>query len=742
MCLSHRILCFLQAAHRPNEWAVRGGLLVRLQSLTLGVALPLMHALTASAAEQQLTIDVVVNGREDGVTETLLRFRGYDAGETEGGTARDELCPVYTFDRDSDEEPSYRGTDFPYIKVSGELAFDQVGWKTDEYRVDTGLFSKGADNHLLLDGKPLYRYKDCPSDAYSIPWPSPYRFEMTGSSTWDTGQFYAVKHDGSSWKKTYNPVVAVAVPNEATKRLLADRFNDPSYGSEKNQGFAATMTLSDADIGRYHAFFDDIKQVFGAYRNWHTVILDPDGSDEENAPVFRLLEEIGYSNWDEDIRQNGWTTQKAVDKSSCLTGSDPNGTPVEAKSNFVTHSLCIMWKKQYTGEDEYFYHQMLQLPVLPEGEYYHQWLNDVGLWDGLYHEYFHHYQRAHTLERWMGLDNAEFDFPERNVNVPWWWIEGAGQFFAWYGRDHWRKIDHLAYLDPDHAKYEGYWETLDWDIPAPNSGSHYASLDEHFDWVIEQLNSSFFFAASQVQNTPNKKMGLINAGVAEGENCKDWEASPEDGWYAFDARRSYEGQGSCTLIIFAAGTQFIAHKSSWQVALRDIPADYYELGFWGSIEKHLGLTELEFYAEFNALLRSVDANTIDEAYAPPGWKIPDEDMAKVVDFQGIGFYGKEESSSEVDADNSPEATFNRLLGSVLDASTSGSASGIFTDKNDSESLSGSRPSQEVTAIEVAGEDSQAGSKPSPREIPGLSNLALFILSGAVFLLGMRKLRPA
>ena len=734
MCLSHRILCFLQAAHRPNEWALRGGLLVRLQSLTLGVALPLMHALNASGADQQLTIELLVN--ESSVTETFLRVSGYDTGDTAGGTAQDELCLIYTFDRDDGEDPSYEGTDFPYIKVTGTPSWDITGWEADDYPIDTSMFSKGGDNHLLLNGRPLYRYKACPSDPYSIPV---YSLDMSGSYTWDTGKFYAVKHDGRSWRVVYTPVVAHAVPNAATERLLADRFNDPSYGSAANQGFAAASTLSDADVDRYDAFFSNVKRVFGAYRNWNTVVLDPDGSDEENAPVFRLLEEIGFSNWDEDITQNGWTTQKALDKSSCLTGSEPNGGPLEAGTDFAKYSLCILWTWNFTKEDVYFD----QFPPLPEGEYYHQWLNDVGLWDSLYHEHFHHYQVVHGLDRVTGFDNTNFDLPEQSVLAPWWWLEGAGQFFPWYGRDHWREIDHLAYLDPDNPEYERYWETLDWSIPAGNSGNNYASLDDHFQWTIDQLNASFFFAASQVQDTPNKSMGLMNAGVAEGENCKDWEASPEDGWYAGDDRRSYEGQGSCTWIIFAAGTQFIAHKSSWQVALRDIPADYYELGFWGSIEKHLGLTELEFYAEFNALLRSVDANTIDETYAPPGWKIPDEDMAKVVDFHGIGFYGKEEeSSSEVDADNSPEATFNRLLGSVLDASTSGSASGIFTDKNDSESLSGSRPSEEVTAIEVAGEDSQAGSKPSPREIPGLSNLALFILSGAVFLLGMRKLRPA
>lgn len=623
-------------------------------------ALCLIYTSASYSAEQVVTVNLLVNNG----TETILRLRGYDAAETEGGAATDELCPIYTFDRDTTEEPTYEGSDFPYIKVSGEISWRQLG--DTKFEVDTSIFSKSSEDHLLINGKPLYRYKECPADPFSLPLKE---IEMTGSSNWEKGQFYALKHDGRSWRSVYTPVVAHAVPNEATEKLIADRFNDPTYGSGENQGFAAASTLSDADVGRYHAFFSDIKQVFGAYRNWNTVVLDPDGSDEENAPVFRLLEDIGFSNWDEDITQNGWTTQKAVEKSSCLTGSDPNGFPLEAKSNYVKHSLCILWTWNFIKEDVFFD----QFPPLPEGEYYHQWLNDVRLWDGLYHEHYHHYQIVHGLDRVTGFDNTNFDFPEQSVLAPWWWLEGAGQFFAWYARDHWREIDHLAYLDPDNPEYEGYWETLDWSIPAPNSGNNYASLDDHFQWTIDQLNSSFFFAASQVQDTPNKSMGLGNAVVAEGENCKDWEASPEDGWYAGDYRRSYEGQGSCTDIIFAAGTQFIAHKSSWQVALRDIPADYYELGFWGSIEKHLGLTELEFYAEFNALLRSVDANTIDETYAPAGWKIPEKEMAEVVDFKGINYFGKITDSAPptstddtppTSTDNTPPNLFNRLLDSV------------------------------------------------------------------------------
>ena len=145
-------------------------------------------------AEQQLTIDLIVNYST--TIETTIRIRGYDVGETEGGDATDQSCPIYTFDRDTAEEPHYKGTDFPYIKVTREITWNQVG--NTDFLVDTSAFSKSNEDHLLINGKPLYRYKDCPADAYSIPL---HQIEMSGSSTWDRGYFYALKYDGSSYQK-------------------------------------------------------------------------------------------------------------------------------------------------------------------------------------------------------------------------------------------------------------------------------------------------------------------------------------------------------------------------------------------------------------------------------------------------------------------------------------------------------------------------------------------------------------
>jgi hypothetical protein len=158
--------------------------------------------------------------------------------------------------------------------------------------------------------------------------------------------------------------------------------------------------------------------------------------------------------------------------------------------------------------------------------------------------------------------------------------------------------------------------------------------------MVATQNKSFFFAASQVQNTSNKLGGVGNGGVDDDDNCEGWVASHSNTtYYPDDSRYEYEpGQRSCWAIMFVAGPHFLAYKSSWQAALRDIPADYFELGFWGSVEKHTGLNQQQFFDEFKALLRSVDAESIEEDYAPEGWKTPNMPMTTVVDFMTIDYY--------------------------------------------------------------------------------------------------------
>ena len=98
-------------------------------------------------------------------------------------------------------------------------------------------------------------------------------------------------------------------------------------------------------------------------------------------------------------------------------------------------------------------------------------------------------------------------------------------------------MEYFDYLNPDSPNYAGYWESLDtWDsIPVPNSAGPYSSLAEHIAYEIKMHNSSFFYAASHVQNDPRKPECAFIMCIAPDESCEDWEASPEDMWWAFDS---------------------------------------------------------------------------------------------------------------------------------------------------------------------------------------------------------------
>ena len=73
----------------------------------------------------------------------------------------------------------------------------------------------------------------------------------------------------------------------------------------------------------------------------------------------------------------------------------------------------------------------------------------------------------------------------------------------------------------------------------------------------------------------------------------------------------------------------MAYKSSYKTVWIDIPNDYYEIGFWGALEKHLGLSEQEFYDEFNAFMRSGNVGS----KPPKGWKPRDQEISKYANFK-------------------------------------------------------------------------------------------------------------
>ena len=364
----------------------------------------------------------------------------------------------------------------------------------------------------------------------------------------------------------------------ATQKLLLENFNQPQ--SDPAQWAIFSLDVTTAMQDRYAETMAAIKKSFGGYMNWNYMVLNESGTDSDNEPVMQRLTELKYNGW-----EDGYTTQELKDVSSCLGGAAPNG--YERDADYEPHSTCMVWKGFLEQS-----HALFDPNYQPE-----QWQIDLeATAQSLQHEYFHHYQRAHALDR--GLDDA-----------PWWWIEGAAMAGEmWWLRGVWDKLSYLK----DSAEVGTY------------------ILDR-----LESDKKSFWFNLQRIQKRPPilEPNGHLNSDI---DDCYDWKLSQvhSDGY-----PDSYN-QGGCefTMAPFAP-IRFMAYKSSWQAVLRDIPADYFEHGFWGALKIHTGLNEQEFYDEFNAFMRSTNWEDIEQTYAPQGWNTPDESIETHVDFLSIKPFG-------------------------------------------------------------------------------------------------------
>jgi len=204
---------------------------------------------------------------------------------------------------------------------------------------------------------------------------------------------------------------------------------------------------------------------------------------------------------------------------------------------------------------------------------------------GLAHEYFHVYQRAHALDR--GLDyQTDRDNPETTVQAPRWWIEGAAVLFQ-------------------NAWFEQNWNSL----------SDFSGLS----WNNVAVSIQEFSSASLLKEV---RRGILDSPGYNQTGC-------DPGWTMSYIEEDADTSSRCKGKYMA--TTYLAHITSYKTIWIDIPQDYYDLGFRGAFEKHVGMTNQEFYDSYNEFLRS--GNPEDEP--PIGWGTPDKPISEYADFLSI-----------------------------------------------------------------------------------------------------------
>ena len=212
------------------------------------------------------------------------------------------------------------------------------------------------------------------------------------------------------------------------------------------------------------------------------------------------------------------------------------------------------------------------------------------------HEYFHHYQKVHGLER--GLSHTYFgsETPESTVQAPPWWIEGAAVAFqnAWY-KSNWQSLSFL----------EG--EPYENDVDASTTDVNVSIGD--------------VATAKAYKNARQMVRGTLPEDEMRGGCTADWSMTVIE-----EERSTWTG---CDAAIMAVS--YLAYLTSWKTVWIDIPQDYYDLGFWGAFEKHVGMTNQEFYDGYNAFLSTGDP----EDDPPAGWTHPEGPISAYADFWQI-----------------------------------------------------------------------------------------------------------
>jgi len=333
-----------------------------------------------------------------------------------------------------------------------------------------------------------------------------------------------------------------------------------AIGRDNSAEFVGSLDIPEGIKERFDKAQANISSVLGSYPNYIYVAYNRNGTEADAQPVFDRLTEVEF--WGEGEE----AIQQLIDRQSCLGGSNPGGYRT---AETTPYSICI--------ENLAF----IENPwgATPPRSYSSLWLHYA-------HEYFHHYQRVHSLDR--GLDfQQDQDNPETTVQAARWWIEGAAVAFqnAWF-KANWSDLPML--------------QGKTWD----EISSNIASVSDA--WTYKTVRRA-------VQGAP----GQTADGCASG-----WNISAEDD--------RYDGASTCVWGAMMA-VPFMASKSSYKTVWIDIPQDYYDLGFWGAVEKHLGMTKQEFFDAYNEFLRSGDP----EDNPPPGWAPPEGDVSLYADFWSI-----------------------------------------------------------------------------------------------------------
>ena len=267
------------------------------------------------------------------------------------------------------------------------------------------------------------------------------------------------------------------------------------------------------------------------------------------------------------LKEVGWESELRIVNGQLINASCLTGSGEHFDHRFNPYSLCIMDYEfiQWPHETK----QSGESKSKRQAVVYHGWA----------HEYFHKYQGTYTLDRAFGssIDCCGLRNP---IEAPAWYGEGQAIIFPnlWL-RHAWKELSAFKGLTFD-------------------------------DVNVEQMDLEKYYkeARATIRGLPNESGDI--------EECDAFTSDEE----SYDKNR-------CSWLHWGMFNAYIAHLTSYQTLWVDMMEDFYLLGFPASFEKHVGMTQEEAYASYNAFMKTGPV----DAPSPAGF-FPEGPISGYVDF--------------------------------------------------------------------------------------------------------------
>ena len=379
------------------------------------------------------------------------------------------------------------------------------------------------------------------------------------------------------------------ITTPATEKLLSEGFNQPQASPAQWAVFSLDTEQSMQD--NYYETMDLIRDTFGGYMNWNYMVLNHEGSDDVNLP-----------SWSDSSSSNTTAGKEATLPRSWFKSQAVSAVPTPTAWN----GMRIMKRTQPAWRGRPFSSNPMA-------------------------------SSTRIIAPSPGSSPSKPSRRACNMNIS----------ITISGRTHWTEASTISTTErtptipstlPGGGSRVRRWLPKCGGCATAGQSSRICKMSlrvgAYIDGRLAEDKKSFWFALQRIQKSPpyTEPNGFINADM---NDCSGWMLSAEhsDGYPGGDEDIECEWD----LAPFAP-IRFMAHTSSWRAVMRDIPADYFALGFWGAVERHTGLNEAAFYDAFNAFMRATNWEDIDPEFAPSGWNTPEESIESVVDFLGIQPY--------------------------------------------------------------------------------------------------------